>query len=236
MGLPVIQHPTFSLTLPSTKQKIHFRPFLVKEEKLLLIAQSSDDQTDIIRAIKQVITNCITDADVNVEKFTTFDLEYFFVKLRAKSVQNIVSLSYRDNEDNQIYEVTVNLDEVEVTEQADVQNKIEISGDSGIMLKYPQLDIMNTVEKITDPVEFNFAIMEACIDCVYQGDNVYKTSDFTRDEVKEFIDSLDVKTYQAIQKFIEAMPRLEHTVSYVNSNDKKVEITLRSLTDFFTLR
>lgn len=236
MGLPVLEHPTFSLTLPSTQQKISFRPFLVKEEKILLIAQTSDDQADVVRAIQQVITNCITTPGVDVNKFTTFDLEYFFIKLRARSVQNIVTLSYKDNEDEKVYDIEVNLDEVEVIADKKVDNTVKISKDSGITLKYPQLDIMNAVEKITDAVEFNFAIMQACIDTVYDADNVYKASEFTRDEVKEFVDSLSVKTYQAIQKFIDAMPRIEHTISYTNSNGRKVEIVLKSLTDFFTLR
>lgn len=235
MGLPLIQHPVFSLTLPSTQQKINFRPFLVKEEKILLIAQASGDQGDIVRAIKQVITNCITDENVNVETFTTFDLEYFFIKLRAKSVQNIITLSYKDNDDEKIYDIEVDLNEVEVVTDKVASNRIETSQTSGIMLRYPQISIMNSVESINDPVEFNFAIMQACIESIYDGDNLYKTSNFTRDEVREYLDSLDVKTYQSIQQFIEAMPRVEHTIGYTNSNGKEVKIVLKTLTDFFTL-
>ena len=236
MGLPAFSHPVFSLTLPSTQQRIDFRPFLVKEEKILLIAQSSEDQGDIVRAIKQVIANCIIDENVNVDKFTTFDLEYFFIKLRAKSVQNIIKLSYRDNEDNKVYDVEVDLDQVEVVRDEEVSNTLEISATSGIVLCYPQISIMDTVEKIDDPVDFNFAIMQACIQSVYDGDKVFKTSDFSRDEVRDFLDSLDVKTYQGIQRFIEVMPRVEHVIGYTNSNGKEVKITLKTLTDFFTLR
>lgn len=235
MGLPLIQHPVFSLTLPSTQQKINFRPFLVKEEKILLIAQASGDQGDIVRAIKQVITNCITDESVNVENFTTFDLEYFFIKLRAKSVQNIITLSYKDNDDGKIYDIEVDLNEVEVVTDKIATNKIETSPTSGIVLRYPQISIMSSVESINDPVEFNFAIMQACIESVYDGDSLYKTSNFTRDEVREYLDALDVKTYQNIQQFIEAMPRVEHTIGYTNSNGKEVKIILKTLTDFFTL-
>ena len=235
MGLPSIQHPVFSLTLPSTQQKVSFRPFLVKEEKILLIAQSSGDQGDIVRAIKQVINNCITDTNVDVETFTTFDLEYFFIKLRAKSVQNVITLSYKDNDDDKRYDVEVDLDLVEVVRDKEASNHVVISPTSGIMLRYPQLSIMSTVEKINDAVEFNFAIMQACIESIYDGDKLYKTSDFSRDEVKEYIDSLDVKTYQSIQAFIEAMPRVEYVTGYVNSNGKKVDIVLKTLTDFFTL-
>ena len=235
MGLPIVAHPTFSLILPSTKEKVEFRPFLVKEEKILLIAMSSEDQADIVRAIKQVISNCIITPSVSVDKFTTFDLEYFFIKLRAKSVQNIITLSYKDNEDQKIYDVEVNLDEVEVKQEAEVNSRIDITPTSGIVLRYPRLSIMDAVESINDPVEFNFAIMQACIDCIYDGDKVFKTTDFTTAEVQQFLDNLDVKTYQSIQAFIEAMPRVEHTIGYTNSNGKEVKITLKTLTDFFTL-
>lgn len=235
MGLPVISHPTFSLVLPSTQQKITFRPFLVKEEKILLIAQSSEDQVDIIRAVKQVVSNCITDSSISVDDFTTFDLEYFFIKLRAKSVQNVINLSYRDNEDNKVYEIAVNLDEVEVKQEKVVDNKIETTPTSGIILRYPKVSIMNAAEMIEDAVEFNFFIMQACIDKIYSDGQEYNPDNFSKEEVREFIDSLDVTTYQKIQEFIEAMPRLEHTISYTNSNGKKVDIVLKTLTDFFTL-
>lgn len=235
MGLPVIQHPIFTLILPSTKQTVTFRPFLVKEEKMLLVAQSSGEQSEIVRAIKQVVQNCILDTGIDVNSFTTFDLEYFFIKLRAKSVQSIISLSYRDNEDSQIYDVEVNLEEIEVKQSKLVSDVVQLSITSGIKLKYPQMSIMDTVEKLDDPIEFNFAIMQACIDTIYDGDNVYKASDFSRDEVRKFIDDLDVKTYKSIQDFVDAMPRIEHTIGYTNSNGKEVKITLRNLNDFFTL-
>ena len=235
MGLPIVQHPTFSLILPSTQQRVSFRPFLVKEEKILLIAQSGGDQGDIVRAIKQVISNCITDSSINVEEFATFDLEYFFIKLRSKSVQNIIELQYKDNEDEKIYTIEVDLDQVEVTNDREASSKIEITPTSGINLRYPQLSIMDSVETITDAVDFNFAIMQACIDTIYDGDTVFKTSDFTKDEVREYLDGLDVKTYQAIQLFIEAMPRVEHTIGYTNSLGNDIKIKLKSLTDFFTL-
>lgn len=235
MGLPVIQHPTFFLTLPSTQQRVSFRPFLVKEEKILLIAQSSEDQTEIVKAIKQVINNCITDENVNVEDFTTFDLEYFFIKLRAKSVQNMIELQYRDNEDKKVYTVEVDLDQVEVTRPAVVSNIIDVSPTSTITLRYPRLSVMAEVEKLSNIVDFNFTIMQACIESIHDNNTIYKTSDFTQEEVKQYLDDLDVKTYQKIQEFIEAMPRVEHTVGYTNSEGKEVKIVLKTLTDFFTL-
>lgn len=235
MELPNFSHPTFTLTLPSTKQTITFRPFLVKEEKILLVAQASGEQSDIVRAIKNVVASCIVTEGVDVDDFTTFDLEYFFIKLRAKSVQNIIKLSYKDNEDDQIYDVEVDLDQVEIAGEEDVNKKITIDANSGLVLRYPKISIMNDVEHIDNPVDFNFAIMEACIEKVYTGDSVVKLSDFSRQEIATFIDTLDVRTYQAIQQFVEKMPRVEHTVSYVNSTGREVKIVLKSLTDFFTL-
>lgn len=235
MGLPILKHPTFSLVLPSSQQTVVFRPFLVKEEKILLIAQAGGDQADIVRAIKQVISNCIVTEGVNVEDFTTFDLEYFFIKLRSKSVQNVIELQYKDSEDQKIYTVEVDLDLVEVTKDREANDKIEISPTSGLTLQYPRLSIMDDVKDLDNAVDFNFAIMQACIKTVYDGDTVYNPSDFSAEELKEYIDSLDVKTYQSIQLFIEAMPRVEHVVKYTNSNGKEVKITLKTLTDFFTL-
>lgn len=235
MGLPIVSHPTFYLTLPSTQQNISFRPFLVKEEKILLVAQAGGDQADIVRAIKQVISNCITTPNVDVDKFTTFDLEYFFIKLRAKSVQNLITLSYRDNEDNKVYDVEVNLDEVEIKRDKEASDVINVSPTTTIKLRYPQISIMDKVEDIEDPVEFNFAIMQACIDTVTDNGQVFNVSEFTTEEVREFLDSLDVKSYKDIQTFIEAMPHIEHVITYRNSNDKEVKIVLKTLTDFFTL-
>jgi hypothetical protein len=235
MGLPILKHPTFSLVLPSSQQTVVFRPFLVKEEKILLIAQAGGDQADIVRAIQQVISNCVVTEGVDVENFTTFDLEYFFIKLRSKSVQNVIELQYKDNEDQKIYTVEVDLDQVEVVKDKEANSKVVITSSSGLNLRYPRLSIMDDVKDLDNAVDFNFAIMQACIETIYDGDTVYNPSDFSSDELKEYIDSLDVKTYQNIQLFIEAMPRVEHVVQYTNSNGKEVKITLKTLTDFFTL-
>ena len=235
MGLPTIQHPSFSLILPSSQKRVNFRPFLVKEEKILLIAQASGEQTDVVRAIKQVISNCILDSNVDIEDFTTFDLEYFFIKLRSKSVQNVIELQYKDKEDEKIYTIEVDLDTIEVVRDKEASDVVEISPTSKITLHYPRLSIMNQVEQLTDAVDFNFAIMQACIDTIEDSGTVYKTTEFTTEEVREFLDGLSVKSYQSIQTFIEAMPRVEHNASYTNSNGKEVKITLRTLTDFFTL-
>jgi hypothetical protein len=235
MGLPLIQHPVFTLTLPSTKQKINFRPFLVKEEKMLLVAQSSGEAGDIVRAVKQVVANCILTDSINIDDFTTYDLEYFFIKLRSKSVQNIIKLMYRDRDDDQLYEVEVDLETVEVRHQDEISSKVEIDDKSGILLRYPRVNILNGAEDIENGIDFNFFILQACIDKIYNDGITHDPSEFTKEELQEFIDGLSVPVYQQIQKFIDAMPRIEHVVSYENSNGKRVEIVLKTLTDFFTL-
>ena len=235
MGLPVIQHPVFILTLPSTQQKINYRPFLVKEEKMLLGAQSSGEAGDIVRAVKQVVANCILTESVNVDDFTTYDLEYFFIKLRSKSVQNIIKLTYRDRDDDQLYDIEVDLETVEVKQQEEVDSNVKIDDNAGILLRYPRVNILNGAEDIENGVDFNFFILQACIDKIYNNGVTHDPSEFTNEELQEFIDGLAVPVYQQIQKFIDAMPRVEHVVSYTNTNGKKVEIVLKTLTDFFTL-
>jgi len=234
MGLPVIQHPIFSLILPSTEQRVHFRPFLVKEEKILLIAQSSGDQSDILQAVKQVISNCIIDPTVDINNFTTYDLEYFFIKLRSKSIQNIIKLVYKDNEDNKLYDVQVDLEEVEIKKGLEVSNTFEINEQTKIKLTHPRISLMKKAEDL-EGVDFNFFIVQSCIDKIIIDNVDYDPSSFSQEELSEFVDNLPVPAYQHIQTFIDSMPKIEHEVGYTNSNGKNVRITLRTLTDFFTL-
>lgn len=235
MRLPVIQHPVFSLTLPSTQQTVHFRPFLVKEEKILLVAQSSGDQTDVLRAVKQVITNCITDENVNVDDFTTYDLEYFFIKLRSKSIQNIIKLVYRDNEDDQLYDVHVDLEEVEVKRGSEVSDTFEINEGCKIKLRHPRLEIINQADSLEEGVDFNFFIIQSCIDKVIVNDIAHDPGQYSKEELAEFVENLPVPAYQHIQQYIDSMPKIEHEIKYTNSTGREVKIVLRTLTDFFTL-
>lgn len=235
MGLPKIEHPTFVLNLPSTQQQITYRPFLVKEEKILLTAQSAGDVTDMLRAIKQVIQNCILSPTMDVDTFTTFDLEFFFIRLRARSVNNIVKLSYRDNEDEQVYDVEVDLDDVKVTYADGVSDVIQVDDSIGIKLKYPRVDITDKVGDVETMTDFTFELIKNCIDCVYTDDEVFKASDYTAEELEEFIYSLNVATFEKIQAFFNNIPKVEHTVTYTNSLGNERRIMLRNLQDFFSL-
>lgn len=235
MSLPKITHPTFSVTVPSTTEKIRMRPFLVREEKILLLAQTSDDPGDISDAIKQVINNCAQDK-LKVDDLTTFDLEYLFLKLRAKSVGNVIDLKYTDPVDENVYDIKVNLDDVEIIRDPEHTNKIEITKDTGLVLRYPKADMANDIKNIQTEIDLLFGVIKYCIETVYDKDDVYKLADFSGEEVEDFLNSLNVETFQKIQKFFETMPRLHYEVKYKSKQGESRSVVLKTLTDFFTLR
>lgn len=235
MALPKINHPVYDLTLPSSGQKIKYRPFLVKEEKILLMAMQGEDPEEIINSIKQVISNCIVTENIEVDDLTTFDIEYLFIKIRAKSVNNIISLTYKDLEDEKRYDVEVNLDEVEIRKDPNHTNKIEISNTMGFYLNYPKASITEKLKKSETETELFFEILKNCIDKIYDGNNEYVAGDSTPEEMEEFVQSLDVKTFKKIQEFFSTIPKLYYEIKYTNSLGNEKTIVLSNLNDFFTL-
>lgn len=234
MPLPKIEHPIYSLTLPSTGKQINFRPFLVKEEKILLMAKQGGEEKEIMKALKQIINNCIVDEKVDVESFATFDIEYFFLKLRSRSVNNIVSLSYKDFEDEKVYTVDVDLESVEIIKDPTHTNKIKLSGGIGVVMKYPSVEIVNKLSSESEE-EVAFDVIKQCIDTVYDQDNVYNAKDFSEQEIDEFVQNLDVNSLEKMLEFFKTMPRLHYEVKYTNSLNQERVIPLNTLTDFFTL-
>lgn len=234
MPLPKIEHPVYSLTLPSTGKQINFRPFLVKEEKILLMAKQGGEEKEIMKALKQIINNCIVDEKVDVESFATFDIEYFFLKLRSRSVNNIVSLSYKDFEDEKVYTVDVDLESVEIIKDPTHTNKIKLSGGIGVVMKYPSVEIVNKLSSESEE-EVAFDVIKQCIDTVYDQDNVYNAKDFSEQEIDEFVQNLDVNSLEKMLEFFKTMPRLHYEVKYTNSLNQERVIPLNTLTDFFTL-
>ena len=166
MPLPKIDQPLFEVKIPSSGKKVLFRPFLVKEEKLLLIAQQSGEDTDVIRAIKQILKLCIDDETFNVDTLTTFDLEYLFLKLRAKSVNNIVKLSYRDNEDNKVYDFELDLDTIEVEMPEGVDSTIKLTEQLSMIMKYPSASITDKIKQFDSEVELMTFFIINCIDTI----------------------------------------------------------------------
>jgi len=234
MSLPKINYPIFEVVIPSSKQKVKMRPFLVKEEKILLTAQTTGNTRDVVLAIKQVVNNCLLD-DVDVDKLATFDLEYLFIKLRGRSINNIIDVTYRDPDDEQDYTLQIDLDKVDIVNDPDHNSNIKINDQLGLVLRYPKTDMLKAVEQASSEVDLYFEVIKYCIDKVYDENEVYDTKDYTDEELVEFITSLDVSTFKEIQKFLETMPKLHYETSYTNSNGVEKKVVLQNLNDFFIL-
>lgn len=232
MPLPKIDQPLFDMIIPSSGKKITYRPFLVKEEKILLIAQQSGNDSEIIRAIKQILINCIQD-DIDLDTLTIFDLEYAFLKLRAKSVNNVVKLAYRDTEDDEVYNFELDLDTIEIEMPEGINSKIEISDSVGMTMKYPSASITDSMGEFDNEVDLMTFFIVNCIDTIYDEDTVYIADDFSEEEISEFLDGLDVKTFEKIREFFENVPRLYHKIEYTNNIGSERSIELTSLKDFF---
>lgn len=232
MPLPKIDQPLFDMVIPSTGKKVAFRPFLVREEKILLIAQQSGNDSEIIRAIKQILNNCFAD-DIDLNTFAIFDLEYAFLKLRAKSVNNVVKLSYRDTEDDEVYNFELDLDTIEIEMPKTINSKIEITKDVGMTMKYPSASITDRMKEFDNEVDLMTFFIVNCVDTIYDDENVYVADDFSEEEISEFLDGLDVKTFELIREFFESVPRLYHKIEYTNKVGNERSIELSSLKDFF---
>lgn len=237
MALPKISHPIFDVVIPSTKKKVKIRPMLVKEEKILLMAKTSEDENAILTAVKQVVNNCIVDADIDVDKLATFDIEYLFIKIRSISISNTSKVSYKDNADNKIYDFEVDLDKIEVRFPENVDKNVKVTDTIGILMKYPEASIYSEDEFINLPPENIIEnLIARCIDKIYDGDEMYDTKTFTKQEIVDFIEQLDVNTYESMRKFLANIPKLYYKIEYKNSKGDEREIIMTTLNDFFTLR
>ena len=232
MALPKIATPVFTIKIPSIEREMKFRPFLVKEEKLLLMAQQGENN-DILFSLKQIINNCCFD-DLNIDDLTTFDLEYVFLKLRSRSVNNIAKLRYRDNEDDEVYDFEVNLDEVEIKFDPENDKKIQINDEVGMILKFPSVKITEKMSSITDQNELLNKILIHTIDVIYDKENVYPAKESTEQELIDFLENLDTKSIKKIEQFFITMPKLYHELHYKNSLGHDRVIKLSSMQDFFT--
>lgn len=236
MPLPKIDQPLFDVIVPSTGKKIMFRPFLVKEEKLLLISQQGGEDTEVIRAIKQILNLCVQDDGFDVDSLTTFDLEYLFLKLRARSVNNIVKLSYRDNEDGKIYNFELDLDKVEVDMPENVDANIEVAEGISMIMKYPSASITDRIQQFDNEVDLMTFFIVNCIDTIMTPEELFPASEYTSEELEEFLDQLPVTSFEKIREFFEKMPKLYHKIEYQNDlgSDRSIELT--NLKDFFMWR
>jgi hypothetical protein len=234
MALPKVKHSIHEFKIPSTSKKQTFRQFLVREEKILLMAKSSEDSADIFRAMKQIVNNCCMDDSFDIDKLSVFDLEYLFLKLRSISVSNIVKVSYRDNDDERIYDFEIDLDKIEVEFPENVEKVIKITDSMGIVMKWPAASIFDDKDYFKTNSAY-YELILRCIDKIYDGEDIYEASDYSNKDVEEFLDDCNVATLEKIQAFMSNTPRLYHKLEYKNSNGKDRVIELTSLTDFFTL-
>lgn len=234
MALPKIDKPLFEMLNPSSGKMMKFRPFVVKEEKILLTAQQAGSEKEIILAIKQVLQNCAADPNFDVDELTTFDLEYMFLKLRARSVNNVIEVSYRDLEDEKVYDFEIDLDKVEMLKPSDKSNNIKVNDEIGIVMKYPAVTILDDAPENITPTELVEYLVCHCIDTIYDEENVYPAKDYTIEEIKEFVENLDTDTFGRIRDFFDSLPQMYYKLEYTNSLGNKREIELTTLSDFFT--
>ena len=238
MPLPKIASPTYHLELPSSGQEITFRPFLVKEEKVLVIALESEDTKQITTAIKNVIKSCILTKGVKVETLPTFDIEYLFLNIRGKSVGEEIEVNIicPDDEETQV-PVTINLDDIDVVKNEDHTNRIKLGDDLMMEMKYPSLDefIKNNFDfSDKNQMDQSFELIASCIDKIYSEDEVWATEDCTKKELNEFLEQMNSSQFKDIEKFFETMPKLSHKLKVKNPKTKKEsEVVLEGLASFF---
>ena len=236
MALPTINTPTYELVVPSTDEKIKYRPFLVKEEKILLIASESGKQEDIINAIKQIATAC-TFGKLKIGRMPMFDVEYIFLQIRAKSVGEVSELTLiaPDDKETRVI-VEVDLSEVKVQEIEGHTNKIELTDEMGIYMQYPTVDTFGKSGMTEITASNMLEVISACIAQVYdkKGEEVWESKDSTKKELVDFIEQLSSKQFAEIQKFFDTMPKLKHEITVKNPKTKvETDVVLSGLSDFF---
>ena len=240
MPLPKIATPTYELELPSTGKTISYRPFLVKEEKLLVIALESEDTKQITNAIKAVIRACILTKGVKVETLPTFDIEYLFLNIRGKSVGEDIDVNLICPDDNETeVSVSINLDDINVKKPDGHTNKIKLDNNLMMELKYPSLNefIKNNFdpnEVGTNAMEQSFDLIGSCINKIFNEDEVWVAADCSKKEINDFLDSMNSNQFKEIESFFETMPKLTHTVKVFNPNTKvESDVVLEGLASFF---
>ena len=240
MPLPKIATPTYELTLPSTGKKIKYRPFLVKEEKVLVLALESENIKQITNAIKAILKDCIS-TRIKVDTLPTFDIEYLFLNIRAKSVGEALDLVVTCPDDNETtVPVKVYIDEIEVLQDEDHTTDINLDGNLTLRMKYPSLEqfIENNFEfgekNDSSIIEKSFDVIASCIDMVFDKEDSWAASDCTHKELVEWLETLNSFQFKEIEKFFETMPKLSHTFKVTNPNTKvESEVTLEGLSSFF---
>ena len=239
MPLPKINTPTYELTLPSNNKKIKYRPFLVREEKILIMALESENNEEITNAIIQILSDCISTKGVDVSKLSTFDIEYLFLNVRAKSVGETVEVNVTCPDDNKTsVQMEINIDSIKVQKTKGHKNIIKLDNQYSMKLKYPSIVefIDNNFESDKESdVNKSLSMITSCIDMIYDNEESWDASDSTQQELEEFIEQLNSKQFKSVEKFFETMPKLSHKVKVTNpATGVESEVILEGLASFFT--
>jgi len=242
MGLPKLNSTIHETILPSTGQVVKYRPFLVKEEKILLTAMESEDEKSIVGAVKQILKNCIQ-GNLNIDELPTFDVEFMFLRLRAKSVGEKITVGLKpfpcDQNEGELCkfstEVEINLEEVQVVKNEKHSSKIMINDDVGIKLKYPDINVLKRegIEKQTE-MELGMSVIKNCIEMIFTKEETHERGSFTEEELDEFVDSLNSEQFKKVKEFFDTIPKLSHTIEYTcKTCGEEKKTTIEGLSSFF---
>ena len=235
MALPKIATPEFKTVVPSTQETITFRPFLVKEEKILYMALEGGEQNDIYSAVKKILENCIL-SECNINKLSAFDVEYLFLQLRGKSVGEVITLKLRhpqeDSDCDHAEEVEIDIDSIKMKEDPRHNKVVKLDENLGIQFRYPTMNDVIKVGEGKNELTNTFDLIASCVDNVFDADNVY--DDFTKEEIMSFIENLSKAQFEKASVFFDSMPKLQHEIEWTCSKcGKKEKITLEGLQSFF---
>ena len=240
MPLPTIETPTYELKLHSSNKKVRYRPFLVKEEKVLIIALESKDQMEITNAVKEVLKKCILTKGIDVDSLPTFDIEHLFLNIRAKSIGEDIKLVVTCPDDGETkVPVTIYVDEIKVTKPKGHTKDIKLDDKLTLRMKYPSLNQFiennfNTEDEAETLVDKTFRVVADCMDTVFTGEDAWEAKDYTSQERLDFVEQLNSSQYKKVENFFSTMPKLSHTIEVVNPNTKeKGSVVLEGLADFF---
>ena len=238
MPLPKLNTPTYELTLPSSNRKVKYRPFLVKEEKILLIAMESEDEKEMQNAVKQILKNCILTRGISVDKLAVFDIEYLFLNIRGKSVGEEIKLNVVCPDDDVTeVEVAVNVEDVKIQKSDKHDPVIQLTDQVGIVMKYPSMEMFvknNITGENQQKVDTIFDMTIDCISQVVEGEDVLESKSFSKKEMLELVETFDTQQFQKIQDFFETMPKLSHTIKVLNpKTNVESEVVIEGLSSFF---
>ena len=237
MPLPKLATPTYELEVPSTGKKIKYRPFLVKEEKILLLAMETEDENQMANAVKVILGNCIQSPRFKIDSLSLFDIEYIFLNIRGKSVGESIELNITCPDDKEtVVPVEVNIDDIKVQKSKGHSNIVKLTDTVSVVMKYPSMDlfIKQNLKSETSQVDDVFEIASLCIDQVVDGEEVYESSSFSKKEVLAFLEEMDTQQFLKVQQFFETMPKLSHKIKVTNPNTKvKSDVVIEGLQSFF---